>query len=378
MTDNSLPMNKTFSLIVPTYNERDNILSLVERIHRSLSPCDYEILFIDDDSADGTAELASSLSDKYPIKVIVRKGKKGLASAVVDGLSQASGEVIAVMDADLQHPPEVLPELLKAIEIGADIAVGSRYVPGGGCQGWSLTRRIISRGAIFIAHLLLPATRRVKDPMSGFFAFHRDVVKEAHLNPSGFKILLEILMMGKFNSVAEVPFIFVTRERGESKLNARQQVDYLKHIYSLMRRTGELMRFIKFCLVGGSGVGVNIGLYWLLTRFAGFAPLDNAIAGNILSGNLAMAISIETSIITNFLLNNYFTFADRKARKAVAFFGALLNFNLICIIGGLIQIGVANLFAVVFGVNDLIAVLAGIAVATLWNYFLNNWWTWKP
>jgi dolichol-phosphate mannosyltransferase len=370
-------MNDTVSLIVPTYNERDNIVPLVEGINRALSPRNYEILFIDDDSADGTAELASSLSAKYPVRVIVRKDKKGLASAVVDGLSQASGDVIAVMDADLQHPPEVIPDLLAAIEKGADVAVGSRYVTGGGCQGWSLTRRVISKGAIFIAHLLLPATKKVNDPMSGFFAFRRDVVKDARLNPSGFKILMEILMMGKFNSVAEVPFTFVTRERGESKLNARQQVDYLKHIYSLMRRTGELMRFIKFCLVGGSGVIVNYGLYWLLTRFAGFTPIDDIAAGGIASGNVALTISIETSIITNFLLNNYFTFADRKARKAGAFFRALLNFNLICVIGGLIQIGVANLFAVIIGVNDLIAVLIGIAVATLWNYLLNNWWTWK-
>ena len=371
-------MNDTISLIVPTYNEHDNIVPLVECINRALPPRNYEILFIDDNSADGTAELASSLSAKYPVRVIVRKDKKGLASAVVDGLGQASGDVVVVMDADLQHPPEVIPELLKAIEKDADITVASRYVAGGGCQGWSLPRRVISKGAIFLAHLLLPATRRVSDPMSGFFAFRRDVVKDARLNPSGFKILLEILMMGKFSSVAEVPFIFVTRERGESKLNARQQVDYLKHIYSLMQRTGELMRFIKFCLVGGSGVIVNYGLYWLLTRFAGFTPIDDIAAGGIASGNLAMVISIETSIITNFLLNNYFTFADRKARKAGAFFRALLNFNLICVIGGLIQIGVANLFAVIIGVNDLIAVLIGIAVATLWNYFLNNWWTWKP
>lgn len=371
-------MNKTISLIIPTYNERDNIAPLTERIHNALSTRNYEILFIDDDSADGTAELAESLSGKYPVRVIVRKGKKGLASAVVDGISQASGDIITVMDADLQHPPEVLPGLLEAIEKGADIAVGSRYVPGGGCLGWSFIRRMMSKGAIFIAHLMLPATRKVKDPMSGLFAFRRDVVKDAKLNPSGFKILLEILIMGKFKSVTEVPFTFITRERGESKLTTRQQVDYLKHIYSLMRRTGELARFIKFCLVGGSGVIVNYGLYWILTRFAGFTPINDIAASGIASGNLAMAISIETSIITNFFLNNHFTFADRKAKKAGAFLRALFNFNLICIIGGLIQIGIANLFAVTIGINDLIAVLVGIAVATLWNYFLNNWWTWKP
>ena len=370
-------MNKTVSLIIPTYNEHDNVTALVQRLGKALTNYNYEIIFIDDNSTDGTAELAESIKDKYPLKVVVRKDKRGLASAVVDGLSYTNGDTIAVMDADLQHPPAVVPELLKAMEKGADIAIGSRYVTGGGCQGWSFTRRLISRGAIFLAHLLLPATRKVSDPMSGFFMFKKDVVANARLNPSGFKILLEILMMGKFQNVSEVPFTFVIRERGESKLNARQQVDYLKHIFSLMHRTGELVRFIKFCLVGGSGIGVNYGLYWILTRFAGFTPLDDAATGGIISGNLAMAISIETSIITNFLLNNYFTFADRNIGGIKAFISRLLNFNLICLIGGLIQIGVANLLAITFGIYDLIAIPIAIIVATMWNYLLNNWWTWR-
>lgn len=370
-------MNKTVSIIIPTYNEHDNITALVQRLAKALTGYNYELVFVDDNSNDGTAELAESLKDKHPIKVIVRKDKRGLASAVVDGLSHTSGSIVAVMDADLQHPPEVVPSLIKAIEEGADIAVASRYIEGGGCQGWSFTRKLISRGAIFLAHLFLPATRKVKDPMSGFFIFKKDVVTNAPLNPAGFKILLEILMIGKFKNVTEVPFIFVTREKGESKLNARQQIDYLKHIYSLMRRTGELARFLKFALVGGSGVIVNYGLYWILTRFAGFAPLDDAAGSNILSGNMAMVISIETSIITNFLLNNYFTFADRNIQGLKALLSRLFNFNLICIIGGIIQIGVANLLTIALGFYDLIAIPIAIMAAMLWNYLLNNWWTWR-
>lgn len=370
-------MDKTISLIIPTYNEHDNIVPLVERLSRALFSHSYEIVFIDDNSTDGTAELAVSLKDKYPVKVIVRKNKRGLASAVVDGISHTSGNIIAVMDADLQHPPELVTDLLKEIEVGADVAIASRYVKGGGCQGWSPTRRLISKGAGFLAHLLLPTTRRVSDPMSGFFMFKRGAVNDARLNPAGFKILLEILMLGKFQTVAEVPYTFITRERGTSKLNARQQISYLRHILSLMRRTGELVRFLKFCLVGGSGVGVNVGLYWLLTRFAGFTPLDNAAIGNILSGNLALMISIETSIITNFTLNNFFTFADRNKKGVTAFLSRLLNFNLICLIGALIQIGVTNLLAVGFGLYDLFSLIIAIIVAMLWNYFLNNWWTWR-
>jgi dolichol-phosphate mannosyltransferase len=213
--------------------------------------------------------------------------------------------------------------------------------------------------------------------MSGFFMFNKDVTAKACLNPAGFKILLEILMVGTFQSVNEVPFTFVTREKGVSKLSARQQIDYMKHIFSLMRRTGELVRFIKFILVGGSGVAVNYGLYWILTRFAGFTPLDDTATGSIISGNMAMVISIETSIITNFLLNNYFTFADRNIGGTKALLGRLFNFNLICIIGGLIQIGVANLLAITFGIYDLIAIPIAIIIATMWNYLLNNWWTWR-
>jgi dolichol-phosphate mannosyltransferase len=281
------------------------------------------------------------------------------------------------MDADLQHPPEVIPDLLRAIESGADIVIASRYVKGGGMKEWGLIRKIISKGALMLAHLALPATRPVKDPMSGFFAFKREELGTARLSPRGYKILLEILVEGKFKNAAEVPFIFENRRGGESKLNARQQVEYLKHLFSLMRRTGELWRFIKFCLVGASGVIVNYGLYWLLTRLAGFTPLDNAAVGGIASGNIAMAISIETSIITNFVLNNYLTFADRNVRGLKAFLVRLLKFNLICLVGGLIQIGVANLLTITLGIYDLVSILIAIVVATLWNYVLNTMLTWK-
>jgi dolichol-phosphate mannosyltransferase len=369
-------MNKNISLVIPAYKERENIEPLVTRLADTLANYKYEIVIIDDNSADGTEELVESLAARYPVRIVVRRGKKGLASAVVDGFGCANGDIIVVMDADLQHPPEVVPLLIEAIDKGADIAVGSRYIKGGGCEGWSLMRRIISKGAAFLSHLFLPSTRKIKDPMSGFFAIRKSVVKEANLNPSGFKILLEILMLGKWESVVEVPFMFVTRARGESKLNTRQQLDYLKHIYSLMRRTGELTRFIKFCIVGGSGVIVNLGLYALLTRFAGFTPIDDTSSG-ILSGNIALIISIETSIITNFILNNFFTFSDRNIGGVGAFFKRLLNFNLICLAGALIQIGITNLCAVVIGINDILSVLIGIIIAFLWNYLLNNFLTWK-
>ena len=358
-------MSKQVSVIIPTYNERDNIGPLVERMQDALSGYAYEVVFVDDDSKDGTVELITSLSDRYPVRVIVRRDKRGLASAVVDGLAQMDGQVAVVMDADLQHPPEIIPSLLKAIDDGSDVAVASRYTTGGGMRGWSLTRKVISKGATFLAHLLLPSTRQVKDPMSGFFSLRRQVVDSASLSPKGYKILLEILVEGQFNRAVKLPFTFETRSRGESKLSAKQQVDYLKHLYSLLRRKGEIWRFVKFCLVGLSGVGVNMGLLWLLTEVAGLFYLISA------------AISIETSIITNFVLNNFFTFPDRNLPGAGQFFGRLLKFNLVSLAGLGINLGVLSLLTEVFGMYYLVGNICGIAVAILWNYLANSWWTWR-
>jgi dolichol-phosphate mannosyltransferase len=369
-------MKRDISVIVPTYNEKDNVTPLLERLDKALKGRNYEVLFVDDNSKDGTAELARNLSKKYPVNVIVRKDKRGLASAVADGFKAANGKTLIVMDADLQHPPEVVPSIVKAVEDGADIAIASRYVKGGGCENWSTTRKIISRVATILARVLLPPARKVCDPMSGFFGLKRQVVEKADLQPIGYKILLETLGQGEFKKVAEVPFVFKIRERGASKLNSKQQIDYLKHIYSLLKRGGELKRFIKFCIVGASGVGVNLGLYWLLTRFGSFEPLDKGAAGNILSGNLALTISIETSIITNFILNNFFTFADRNASGIGSFLGRLLKFNLVSLVGALIQIGVTNLLVLGLGLYDLISLLIAVIIAMLWNFLANSLWTW--
>jgi len=358
-------MSKLISIIIPTYNERDNLLPLVHKIHAALSGYNYNILFVDDSSSDGTAELASTLSNKYPARVIIRHHERGLASAVVHGLRHASGDVLVVMDADLQHPPQVLEDMLKALHSGADLVIASRYVKGGSCEGWGLGRRVISKGAIFLAHLLLPRTRQISDPMSGFFLLRKSVVSGADLKPTGYKILLEVLLVGQFQNVAEVPYCFRVRERGESKLSTRQQIDYLKHLLSLMRRTGELTRFLKFCLVGASGMLVNEGLLWILRWFAGL-PLA-----------LSSAISIETSIISNFTLNDFFTFPDRRAVGTRSFLRRLRQFNVVSLVGLGINIGMLLLLSTVFNLHYLLSNLVGIAVALLWNYLVNLGWTWK-
>ncbi len=352
------------SIIIPTYNENDNITPLVERIHAAMGNRPYEVLFVDDNSKDGTAHTAASLVPKYPVKVLLRKNKRGLATAILDGLFYTQGEYVCVMDADLQHPPEVLPALFDAIEKGNDLVIASRYMPGGGCEGWSLTRRIISKGAIALAHVFLPGTRRCSDPMSGFFVFRRKVVENARLNPLGYKILLEIIIMGKHEKVAEVPFTFVTRTRGESKLSTKTQKEYLKHLYSLMHRTGEDTRFIKFIAVGASGVIVNLGAQYIFKDVANITL------------PIAVGAAIETSIISNFLLNDRFTFMDRR-RKGSNFFARLFKFNGVSLIGAGVQYAITLFLAMIIGIHHLPSAFAAIVVATMINYLVNNWWTWK-
>lgn len=359
-------MDNFISIIIPTYKERDNLKPLAEKIQAVLSDKRYEVLFIDDNSQDGTVELVSGLSAEYPVRVIVRQSERGLASAVVHGFRNAAGDILAVMDADLQHPPQVLAEMLSAVEgTGVDLVIASRYVKGGSCENWDLIRRVISKGAIFLAHLLLPRTRQVSDPMSGFFLLKRSVVSNASLEPTGYKILLELLMMGHFDRVVEVPYRFRLRERGESKLSTRQQVDYLKHLLSLMKRTGEITRFLKFCLVGASGVLVNEGLLWILQQFTGL-PLA-----------LASGISIETSIISNFVLNDFFTFPDRRRGRIRFFLLRLGKFNATSLVGLGINIGVLLLLTNGLGLHYLLSNLVGIAIAMLWNYLVNLRWTWR-
>ncbi len=358
-------MDKQISVIIPTYNERDNLEPLVKEIHQAMADEDYEIVFVDDNSRDGTAELAESLAKEYPVRVIVRRDERGLASAVVHGFAQANSEILAVMDADLQHPPMVLKDMVQAARDGADLVIASRYVEGGSCEGWGLTRRIISKGAIFLAHLFLPRTRPIGDPMAGFFLLRQSVVEGVALKPSGYKILLEVLMLGRHERAVEVPYSFRVREKGESKLKASTQIDYLKHLLSLMTRTGELIRFVKFALVGASGILVNEGVLWLLHEVANL-PLA-----------LANGLSIETSIITNYTLNDLITFRDRRKAGAGQFFKRLGRFNLVSLIGAGINLGITLLLSNVFGIYPLLSNLVGIAVAMVWNYLVNLGWTWK-
>jgi len=236
------------SLIIPTYNERDNLPILLERVHKALNGVNYEVIIVDDDSPDGTWIVAERFSRKFGnIKVVRRFRKMGLASAFLEGLDNAEGTLIGLMDADLQHPPELLHKMLDTVLTGADLAIASRYVRGGKVERLPLHRRVISRGATALAHLLFPKIKAVKDPMSGFFIFKREVIDGMKLNAESFKMLLEILTKGNYDRATEIPYTFRSRKHGKSKLGSKELWNYLKHLYRLAKDTKEHLRFFKFC-----------------------------------------------------------------------------------------------------------------------------------
>ena len=227
-------MARRLSVIVPTYNEAENIAELLERVATSLKGVDFEVIVVDDGSPDGTADVAEKFGEIHGnVRVLRRPDKMGLASAVIDGARLAESDIVAVIDADLQHPPEIMPKMLQKIEEGNDLVVASRFVEGGGVEGWGLGRSLVSKGATALAHFLLSETRRVKDPMSGYFMSRKNLLMGIELDPTGYKILVEILVRNKNNSVTEVPYVFKPRLRGESKLSFKEVVRYLQLLYKL-------------------------------------------------------------------------------------------------------------------------------------------------
>jgi dolichol-phosphate mannosyltransferase len=225
------PHCNVVSIVSPTYNEEENIELLIERVSEAMHGRDYEIIVVDDNSQDGTIEIAKDLSEKYPLTIVVREKKLGLASAILTGFEHAQGDILGVIDADLQHPPEYILEFVHAIEHDrCDIAIGSRYVTGGIIEGWSKKRLLASKLAILLAK---PLVSKVKDPMSGFFFLKRSVIDGTEFNPTGYKLGLEILLKGHYHEVEEIPYTFRKRTNGSSKLNNREILLYLRLLRDL-------------------------------------------------------------------------------------------------------------------------------------------------
>jgi dolichol-phosphate mannosyltransferase len=221
-------------VVVPTYNERGRLIELVEQTFGVFSGAgiDGQLVVVDDNSPDGTGALADDLAGRFHLAVVHRAGKLGLGTAVIEGFAAASGDIVGVMDADLSHPPELLPRMLRAIrEEGADFVIGSRYVPGGGTRHWELSRRVMSRVACLLARPITP----VRDATSGFFLVRREIAQGVRIQASGFKICLELLVRGRARSVVEVPYVFAGRSVGQSKMNSREAAGYLVQLRDLLR-----------------------------------------------------------------------------------------------------------------------------------------------
>jgi dolichol-phosphate mannosyltransferase len=251
----AIPCTPTLAIVIPTLRESRNIQPLLARLRVALDPCDvaYEVIIVDDASDDGIEEIAAEMAKNDPrIRLVVRSGERGLAGAVMRGWQETDAAILAVMDADLQHPPELLPKLWAQAGAGTDLVVGSRYASGGCMRGWKLARQLVSRIAVWMTLPVQRAGLRARDPMSGYFMVRRACVEGLHMQSSGFKILLEILARAEIRSVVEVPFIFGRRYEGESKANLRVAIDYIALLIRLYRQKGRTPSAIEREMAHGS------------------------------------------------------------------------------------------------------------------------------
>ncbi len=308
-----------FSLIIPTFNEQENIHRLVQRLTQILDaalPNRYELILVDDDSADRTWEHAQALTSQYDsLRVMHRQRERGLSTAVIRGWQAARGEILGVIDADLQHPPSVLLQLLGEIDCGSDLVVASRHVEGGGGSHWSLTRRFLSRGAQLLGLIVLPKVlSSVSDPMSGHFLVRRRAIADISLDPVGCKILLEVLGRGRIEHIAEVGYVFQEREAGESKVTWRQYKDYVHHLLRLRIASGRLGcwshrfdfpigRFIRHAFVGFTGLLIDMGVLFIFYDRLNLGLTRSAM------------VAAEVAIINNFLWNDRWTFEDLSRQQ---------------------------------------------------------------
>ncbi len=362
-------MPQTLSVIIPTRDERENIAPLLDAMRAALAGLDYELVFVDD-STDGTDELLAGIARSDPrVTVLHRRedwgDRLGLGNAVAAGFERTRGEVIGVCDADLQHPPAMLPALVRRLdEAQADIVVASRYLPGADSPGLGPWRRIVSRLSRLLAWAVLGGARRSSDPLSGLFVVRRTVIDGVTLRPVGFKILLEILVRGRYRGVAEVPYVFGERQGGRTKATVRAGLDLVRHLVMLAASSPADARLWKFLMVGASGVAVNVAAFWMLTQ-----PLRvHYFRAGIVSGLLATG--------SNFVLNNAFTWADRRAVAVSGFLQRMGKYYVATWAGFLVYL--ALLWGLTHvGLAPMLANLIAIGVGGLLNYVMHNVWTWR-
>ena len=371
------------SIIIPTYNESQNILKILKSIGEILPPNILtEAIVVDDNSPDGTGKIVENYLQNlkkmagYTIDIIHRTAKKGLGSAILRGIQHAKGDTIIVMDSDFSHPPQIIPRMVDALKkYRCDIVVASRYVNGGKISGWPLKRKLLSKIATIIAKKGLGV--KTADPMSGFFAFKRSIINGLKFDAIGYKMLLEILVKTRGVAVKEIPYTFTDRKFGTSKVSLPIAYDYAKSVWKLYRYGKSIrkqekrpsVRFLskaaRFFTVGASGLVVNYLMSLLFT--GGFSDFW------YLHANL---VGIIASITSNFILNKYWTFEDRdfSAKKTLEQFGKFAGFSSF---GALIQL--LMVFSLVENYQMLYPLALVIAVITgaFSNFILNKKWTFK-
>ena len=353
-------------VVVPVLNERDNIVPLVAALHRVLEGIAWEVMFVDDDSRDGTRDAirATALHDSR-VRMIHRIGRRGLASAFIEGAMASQAPLIAAMDGDLQHDEALLPRMRAELQAGADIVIGSRYVEGGGIGAWNATRAGMSDLATRLGKIVLRT--QVADPMSGFFMLKRDVFDRAvrNLSAIGFKILLDIIAsLPEPPRIVELPFQFRTRVSGESKLDAGVLRDYALLLADKLVGHIVPVRFLMFAAVGTFGIAAHLVVLFAALKLAH------------LSFDSSQAIATALAIIGNFILNNAFTFGDRRLR-GWAFLRGLSTFALICGVGAIGNLSVA---AFLFGpamTSWWLAGMVGAVMSLVWNYAVSSVITWR-
>ena len=371
------------SIILPTYNESQNIVDILELIGKNIPKgISTETIVVDDNSPDGTGKIVEEYISEIKkiaentIDVIHRKAKNGLSSAILNGIQSAKGETIIVMDSDFSHPPQILPKMIEAFKkYQCDLVVASRYITGGGIQGWTTKRKLMSKVATFIATKGLGV--KTKDPMSGFFAFKKNIIKELNFDAIGYKLLLEIIVKTKGIKIKEIPYTFENRQFGSSKLDSSTIIDYFKSVWKLYKNgkiktknekrksVHFLSKAARFFTVGATGIGVNFIISTLFT--SGLTELWY-IHANI--------FGIIASISTNFLLNKIWTFEDRdfSRKKTLSQYG---KFSVFSSLGALVQIVMMFWLVESYDVYQPIALILAIGTAAFSNFLLNKKFTFK-
>ena len=354
------------SVVVPTFNERDNVTVLYRRLEATLSGIAWEVVFVDDNSPDGTWEVVRALARKDSrVRCIRRIGRRGLSGACIEGILASSGPYAAVIDADLQHDETQLPKMVALLRSGeAELVVGSRYVEGGSADSFNKQRAGASQLATEVARRALKV--EVADPMSGFFMIRRDRFEQLapQLSTQGFKILLDIIAtaQGKLRAV-EIPYTFGSRQHGESKLDSMVALDFLGLVLAKLTHDVVSLRFLLFAMVGGTGLVVH-----LATLFIALEIFKEPFAE-------AQAAGALIAMTSNFILNNFLTYRDQRL-KGFAILRGLLLFYLVCGVGLLANVGVA--FAV-FDQEPIwwLAGLAGALMGVVWNYAMSGLFVWR-